>query len=52
MALRDDILRLLEARDRVAPDGANARLTWLMAALELLLRAELARQNKEGGHGT
>lgn len=48
--MRDEILRLLNRRDTLSADP-RARSEWMLAALELLLRAELMRQQPAKGDG-
>lgn len=43
MAVRDEILRHLEALDHMRADP-GARSDWMILGIEILMRAELARQ--------
>lgn len=50
MTIQSDILRQLGVLDNLRPNGHMARdqyLSWSISALELLLRAELARQTAQ-----
>lgn len=45
--MRSQIIGLLEIRKRRGLQGISAREAWVMDAIEVLLRAELARIEKE-----
>jgi len=49
--MRHQIMGLLEIRQRRGLQGVTAREAWLLNAIEILLRCELERQEKEKPNG-